>query len=606
MKKNFRLTIFLTWLPLTGLPLLLTGQTTAGRRPEVAVAAGTYETGQPAKAAARLQRGEEQPSNGPLHLRAGTPALCDSLVRYAPNGERLFKIAYEYDAAGRQILSVRYRPLNGALTPSDKEEYVFDAAGHQTLLITCVWENGAWLPYHKNECTYDAAGHMTVSENFWWEDGAWARIERFEYAFDAAGNRTLVARYYPEADGTWAGIHKITYDEYDDDGHYAVAAYYRWENGQWMKHTEERDIRNPLHAEIRLRTSVYYNAAGNIAGRKIIVEIQDLHWFQFDRPEEELEFTVDHDADNRLTLAETTVLKDGRRVPFRRCVFAYGVSGERTDPAAADSVMRFESSEWNGQEWINNERKRFRYDAGGREIAGELYRWDASRDDWVGDYKTERTFDAGGRVTFSEESRWNISTADWEGAYKSEYKYDAHGRQLFWKLYTWNPSVGDWIKHREFADGYDADGHLSFSGRYSWDDLTGKQTNGQETVYEERNENGDPVRYKTQSLDTATGRWSDENHTVLYYSAAGDPPPSATEPSSVDATALLCYVSGGRLHIRTAQATQVAIYTAGGVPVYAGRVQAGVTTLSTGSLPKGVLIVRSSDGRTEKVIVNAP
>jgi hypothetical protein len=267
--------------------------------------------------------------------------------------------------------------------------------------------------------------------------------------------------------------------------------------------------------------------------------------------------------------------------------------------------MRFESSEWNGQEWINNERKLFRYDADGRETADELYWWDASRGDWVGDYKTERTFDAGGRVTSSEEYCWNVSAADWEETYKSEYEYDADGRQLFQKLYKWNPSVGDWIKHREFADRYDADGRLSFSGRYYWDDLTGKQTNGQETVYEERNENGDPVRYKTQSLDTATGRWSDENYTVLYYSAAGDPPPNATEPVSGDAETLLCYVSGGQLHIRTSHATQIAIYTAGGALVYAGRVQAGTTTLSAGSLPKGVLMIRSSNGRTEKVIVRA-
>jgi hypothetical protein len=155
----------------------------------------------------------------------------------------------------------------------------------------------------------------------------------------------------------------------------------------------------------------------------------------------------------------------------------------------------------------------------------------------------------------------------------------------------------DWIKDYEYIYEYDANGSL-LSDEYSYLNHWNGSLYRNKTICEERNRNGDAVRYKLQSWDSDNGSWEDESYTIVYYADAGS---NAIE-QAVDAETQ-AYVSGGILHIRTARAAQIEIYTLSGVRVYAGRIQTGFTAISIGSLPKGVLIIRSSSGWVGKVIV---
>lgn len=573
--------IMLTWLPLTYLPLA--GQTVAGSKPAVA---GVYEKKQPAGEAV-LQRGE-RPANSPMQLRAGERAWPDSTVMYAADGERLSKSAFKYNAAGNQTFSANY-----------------------------VWQNGEWVGLYKEEMEHDAAGNVTSNTSYEWQNGEWVNSIKYEFAYDNDGNRTLYTMYHGE-NGAWAGSVKHT-TEYDAGGQQISSVTYSWNNGRWVKNLENSYDRRNVNFKIRLRTEIIYNEDGSsIRYKSFVIESGDFAWSSPNSTEEEqMEYTPAYDASNNLTQVEVTLLRDGTRVPTRKCVLTYsdgnsvsiqvyGYNGnavgemiykaENTYDADAN-LTKSESFEWLGDKWIGRGRVFHEYDANGNEIVSANYNWDSSANDWVGSSRYEHRYDAGGNEIFSANYDWDASTNDWAATSKYEHEYDANGYMSSYTSYHWDSSANGWAKSSEYEYEYDAGGRLLFEVSYNYTPA-GEPASGHKTTCEEKNQNDYPIRYKLESW--RNGEWIYDNYVIIYYPGAGNPDATQWVPGNTETPA---YISGGLLHIYTARATQITIYTAGGVRVYAGHVQAGTTTLPAGNLPKGVLIIRSDSGWTAKVIL---
>ncbi|MDR0348341.1 MAG: DUF3836 domain-containing protein [Tannerella sp.] len=637
MKKVFSTVILLMWLPLISLPLA--GQTAAGSKPG---AADAYEKRRSAGEA--ILKRDERPAPDPIRLRADASALPDSSVTYTLDGQRLSKAAYTYDAAGNETLYTRYNWENGAWVNSSKYEYAYDAAGRMTLDMYYRWENDAWVNSFKYEYAYDTAGRRTLNASYHWENDTWVNLSKSEYAYDAAGRITLDASYRGENDtwvnlskyesaydaagnttlssrysgenGGWTGDYKYT-DAYDAGGQQTSSVYYNWNNGQWVKSSEGSYDRKEANSKTWIYTSVNYNEDGSIRGRGFYIQSNGFYWDQLISEEEQMEYTPVYDADNHLTQVETSILQSGKKVPSRKCVLAYDngnpvsmqvyryngnevgemiYQGENTYDADG-RLTKFESSEWNGSEWIGQRKMSRKYDAGGKEVFYEYYYWNYSTNDWVGSSKYESTYDAGGKELSYAYYNWDSSAKDWAGNYKRERTYDAGGKELSYTTYRWNSSAKNWVRDYKNESTYDAGGSQS-SYAYFYFNIEDGSSRGYKTVYEESNKNGDAVRYKSQTWDDENSRWIDESYTIVYYADGG---PNAIE-QTVDAETQ-AYVSGGTLHIRTAHAAQIEIYTLSGVRVYAGRIQAGFTAVSAGSLPKGVLIIRSSSGWVGKVVI---
>jgi hypothetical protein len=276
-----------------------------------------------------------------------------------------------------------------------------------------------------------------------------------------------------------------------------------------------------------------------------------------------MEYTATYDANDNLTQVETTVLRDGTRVPHERYVVEY----------SNNHPVSIEAYGYIG-ETINSQ----------------------ARD------KATNTYDAGGNLTLSE-SYHRLLWDEWTGVSKYVYTYDANGRELSCESYSWNgsPSSGSWIGNYKYAYTYDANGkELSYES-YSWewdtssDDWKGDWKGNSKYAYEERNEYGDVILSKDWSWEN--NRWNEASYTV-YYPGGSDP--VATE--RVDGAEPPVYIHGGMLHIQTGGSERISVYTPNGAKVYEQTVPADATTVSAERLPKGVLIVRGSSGWVKKVV----
>jgi hypothetical protein len=273
-----------------------------------------------------------------------------------------------------------------------------------------------------------------------------------------------------------------------------------------------------------------------------------------------MEFTATYDANDNVTLVETTWLIDGERVPHERYTVEYD---SNSNPVSIEVYY------YNGNDIDQMNRKAFQaYDARGNLTLSEsyLWSWDSETEEikWMGYGKQVSTYDANGNRLSDEYYDWDTSSDNWIGSYKNVYTYDANGDESSYEYYRWDTSSGGWA-------------------------------GGSRTTYEERNAYGDVILYHNYSW--ANNGWDWSTYTV-YYPGGSDPNATA----HVGGGEASAYIHGGVLHIRTARPERIGIYSLDGAKVYESAVPAGATTLSADRLPQGVLIVRGASGWVRKVV----
>jgi hypothetical protein len=517
--------IHLLWLLYPCLPV--TGQPSAGTEIR---SVKVSEAVRPWKAEA-VQPGE-RPEAGQLQLRAAERPWPDSTVTFTAAGEPTGKTVYTYDAAGNRTLYEYYRR-----------------------------EGNTWVNSSKTVYTYDAAGNRTLYEYYRWEGNTWVNSSKTVYAYDAAGNNTLYEYYYWE-NGQWTGSSKYTY-AYDDKG-LKISGQYKWTNNQWVKSLEEYYDRKAADSKVYIDVSVYYNEDGSRGGNALFVSGSGLNWATVWPEEYKMEYKATYDSsgsDGKLIRVETTVLRDGTRVPGSRYVLKYS----NNNPVAIEVYV---------------------YDGNGQ--LGDM------------DYKASCRYDAGGHLTSSESYSWAWDSVSeemkWEGLDKTASTYDANGNQLSYESYSWDTSSDSWTGSYKDASTYDANGNQLSYEYYRWDTSSGGWTGSSKTDYE-RSDDGAVIRYKSYSWNG--GGWECTSYTVYYPESDS---PDGTE--YIEEAEPAAYICGDVLHVRTACAERIEIYTLNGSKIYEGSVAVGTTRLSAGRLPKGVLIVRGSSGWTMKVMNN--
>jgi hypothetical protein len=305
--------------------------------------------------------------------------------------------------------------------------------------------------------------------------------------------------------------------------------------------------------------------------------------------ESQMEYKATCDSNDNLTLVETTVLQDGKRVPHDRYVLKYSNNNPVSIEVYGDNGNDVGEMYYKA----NNT-----YDAGGNRTLSESYawRWDSSlgKSKWTELDRYVNTYDANGKRTLDEFYRWNTSSGSWIGSSKYVYAHDENGNRTLSEYYSWNISSGSWIGNDKEVYAYDANGNRTLYEYYRWDTSSGGWIGSSKTVYE-RNEYGETMLYKSYLWNSG---WGYTSYTIVYYPESGYPDGTAR----IGETGPLAYVYGDALHIRTVHAERIEIYTLTGSKVYEGSVPAGTSVLSAGRLPKGVLIVKGSSGWTGKVV----
>jgi hypothetical protein len=516
-KKVTVLASILVSLSFISLPLM--GQTAT--RDEVRAVKSVEET-RPGKPAA--PESGEWTEAGKLQLRAAARPWPDSMVTFTAGGERQRKYIYTYNASGNETLYEYYR-----------------------------WEGGAWVNSYKGVYTYDAAGHETLSEFYSWVGGTWVNSSKIVYAYDAAGHETL-NEYYTWENSQWKGDSKYTF-AYDSRGVMILQEEYNWMNNTWVKSNEYHYDRKSVNSRVYVYVMGVYNEDGSKLGTRLFVEGSGLNWGLLLREEEKMEYQATYDANDNLTRVETTVLRDGKRVPYERYVLQYSSS----NPVSIE-VYGYGVNDVNSQAWLKAANT---YDARGNRTLSESYQYQGSAVGWTGQNRQVSTYDANGKELSSEFYYWNTSSGNWIGSNKIARTYDANGRELSYEYYNWDTSSGGWIGSINIA-------------------------------YEEINEYGDAMLSKSWSWKNNGWEWT--SYTVYYPGGIG---PSGTEYIGGAEPSVSIY--GDMLRIRTVSAERIGVYTLGGAKVYESVVSSGTTAVSAERLPKGVLIVRGSSGWARKV-----
>jgi hypothetical protein len=500
------------------------GQTAA--RTEVQAVKPIEET-RPGKPA--IHEPGEWPESGKLQLRAAARPWPDSTVTFTSAGERQSKSVYTYDAAGNQTLYEYYRWEGGAWVNSSKTAYSYDAAGNRILYEGYSWESGTWVNSYKVVSTYDAAGHETLNEYYTWENSQWKGDSKYTFAYDSRGVMILYENY-------------------------------NWRNNTWVKSNDEHFDRKTVSSKTYINLSVRYNADGRRQSTLLFVTGSGLEWATVIDEEEKMEYTATYDANNNLTRVETTILEDGKRVPFERKVLKYS----NNNPVSIEEYYYYADGTINSQA---RSKATNTYDARGNRTLSESYHlgWDSDSGEnkWIGYNKYVSSYDTNGKELSNESYDWDKSSDSWIGSRKYTYIYDANGNTLSYEYYNWDTSSSGWIGNSK-------------------------------ATYEERNEYGDVLLSKSWSWKNSGWEWT--SYTVYYPGGSG---PSGTayiggaEPS--------VYIHGDMLQIQTVNAERIGIYTLDGAKVYESAVPPGPTAISAERLPKGVLIVRGSSGWARKM-----
>jgi hypothetical protein len=470
----------------------------------------------------------------------------------------------EWQEVGKQQLRAAARPwpdstvtFTSAGERQSKSVYTYDASGNRISGEGFRWEGGMWVNSSKYVCTYDASGNAILYEDYRWEGGIRVNSSKRVYAYDAAGHQTLY-EYYTWENSQWKGNFKETY-AYDSRGVNVLWEQYNWTNNIWVKSSEDHYDRKTADSKTYINVSVRYNEDGSKRGTLLFVTGSGLSWAMSMIEEfiSDMEYQATYDANGNLIRVETTGLSRsaGKRVPFERYVLKYS----------------------------NN-----------NPVSIEVYGYNGNDLSSQATWKATNTYDVRGNRTLSESYSWEGNPAEWVGLNKQIRAYDANNRELSYEDYTWDTSSGGWKGSWKYALTYDANGTQLSTEYYNWDTSSGGWIGDSKTTYEERNEYGDVIFYKSWSWKNSSWEWT--SYTVYYPGGSG---PSGTE--YIGGAEPSVYIHGDMLQIQTVRAERIGVYTLDGAKVYESAIPAGTTALSAERLPKGVLIVRGSSGWARKV-----
>lgn len=301
-----------------------------------------------------------------------------------------------------------------------------------------------------------------------------------------------------------------------------------------MKRSENYADRKHIGAKIWFDANLLYSENGGIEEKLFYIQNSGLEWAM---DHTEMGYEPMYDSNNNLTMVETTVLQDGKKVPYRKYVLKHGSNnrvlievyeyrgnkfGEKMTCKASNTydargnLIQSESYGLVNNKWIGQNKSFSTYDAKGNVLFHESHSWDHSAGDWVASYKHIRKCDAKGNELFFESYYWDTSLNDWLRSFRSERTYDANGNELSGKFYHWDASRNDWIRSSSSKYMYDVNGNELYWEYFDWDISTGNLIGGSKTICEKKSRNGDPVLYKSYEMNGNS--WIPKNYIRIYSS----------------------------------------------------------------------------------------
>lgn len=148
-------------------------------------------------------------------------------------------------------------------------------------------------------------------------------------------------------------------------------------------------------------------------------------------------------------------------------------------------------------EWINNSKIDFDYDANDNEILYFRSDWDDNQ--WINEYKRESIFDNNNNMTSQTASLWNETNNEWVYSWKRESNYDENNHLIMNSNYNWSTDLQIWIGTSKYESIYNDEEKVDIRIYYVWNDNTNEWTlDEKEFLY--RTITGIPEDFETDNL----------------------------------------------------------------------------------------------------------
>jgi hypothetical protein len=253
-----------------------------------------------------------------------------------------------------------------------KEEFTYDVNENVNTFIIYDWDNNTldWGPGSKFEFTFDTNRNLIELFNFWWQpwNSQWEIYNRIVFAYDGNNNLTQeTTLFFDSVNIQWVQSYKTEY-VYDGNQNLILATGFEWfpSENQWYYSWKDELIYD-MSDKIISENNFYWNYGTS----------------QWD--------------------------------VYAKWDYAYDGS---------NNLISEISSDWDGNNWVNNDKYEFTYSAGGNITSDIGSDWNSGISQWVYVYKDEYTYDAGGNRTLGYYYEWLSGPNEWSVYYRDEFIFD--------------------------------------------------------------------------------------------------------------------------------------------------------------------------------------
>lgn len=120
------------------------------------------------------------------------------------------------------------------------------------------------------------------------------------------------------------------------------------------------------------------------------------------------------------------------------------------------------------QEWLNNYKYEYGYDASSSLIETHYYEWVTDSSKWIKLERNDYIYSNGNLATIITQSL-DQTSGEWVNTEKKEFTSNTVGKMLQYQDFTWNPENANWIPVNKFENAFNEDNNLVETADYLWD-----------------------------------------------------------------------------------------------------------------------------------------
>ncbi len=324
---------------------------------------------------------------------------------------------YTYNNGNNTVENVvlQRNNLEEAWLYTSKNLLTFNDNNDQILSISYVWDEGQWVNEQKSESTYTGNSLLESRIRSYWNIDHWLKNDKISYAYNENDDETEQSNYdWIEDDQIWLHNFKVELG-YNDQGlrNFVLLYSLNFET-------------NELYARVKYET--LYNDLGLL--------VQEIHYTRnFD--------IEDWEPLDKLISSYNNGLRSNDTYWWRDNDWQLNKQYEETRL----DTLTIEGNGYSLRDdtlWVHTSNSTLGYDAMGRIISQESYRFEQSWNYWLGTYKFDRLYNDNGQTFAVIYYDWDVVLDKWDYKTTNETGYDENQLRSYYTTKQWNLEESIW------------------------------------------------------------------------------------------------------------------------------------------------------------------